>query len=172
MIPCFLQFAAVAAVAFFLFRWREGVRNRNAQSWSSLLAELRRDWSARALNGNLLWEESLDATPVDAWQRMDGPRGLWVIFQNAKVMMQMADYADRSCESVDRLLLETLRSDAVQIRVCVLLALAQYAFSYASDGFRINSFRAATIYSGMAARMARLIQENAAVVLPDFVAAM
>jgi hypothetical protein len=172
MILYFLQFAAIATLAIYLFRWRTGVQNRNAQSWNSLLAQLRLDWSARALNGMLLWKEGLDATPEDAWQRMEGPYGLWVIFQNARVMAQMADYADRSCETVDRLLLESLRSDAVQIRVCVLMALMQYAFSHASEGFRINGFRAASMYSGMAARMTRLIQENAAVVLPDFVAAM
>jgi hypothetical protein len=168
----FLQFAAIATLAIYLFRWRAGVQNRNAQSWNSLLAQLRMDWSARELSGSFLWKEGLDTTPEDAWQRMGGPRGLWVIFQNARVMAQMADYAGRSCETVDRLLLETLHSDAVQIRVCVLMALLQYAFSYASEGFRINGFRAASLYSGMAARMTRLIQENAAVVLPDFVAAM
>jgi len=172
MVIYFLQFAAVATVALYLFRWHTGIRNRNAQSWNSLLAQLRQDWSARVLNGNFLWEEGLDATPEDAWQRMEGPHGLWAIFQNARVLAQMAEYADRSSESVDRLLLETLRSDALQIRVCVLMALLQYAFSYASEGFRINGFRAASMYSGMAARMTKLIQENAAVVLPDYVAAM
>jgi hypothetical protein len=73
---------------------------------------------------------------------------------------------------VDRVLLETLRSDAMQIRVCVLMALSQYAFSQASEGVRVNAFRAATIYIGMAARMTQLIQDHAAFVLPDFVAAM
>ena len=68
--------------------------------------------------------------------------------------------------------LESLRSDAVQIRVCVLMALAQYAFSQASEGVRVNAFRAAGLYTGMAARMTQLLQENAALILPDFVAAM
>jgi hypothetical protein len=50
--------------------------------------------------------------------------------------------------------------------------LAQYAFSQASEGVRVNAFRAASMYTGMAARMTRLLQENAAVIVPDFVAAM
>jgi hypothetical protein len=90
-------------------------------------------------------------------------------------MLEMADYAARNArgsEGVDRVLLETLRSDAMQIRVCVLMALSQYAFSQASEGVRVNAFRAATIYTGMAARMTQLIQVHAALVLPDFVAAM
>jgi hypothetical protein len=103
---------------------------------------------------------------------MDGPHGLWVMYQNARVMLEMADFAAKNCDSVDRLLLETLRSDAMQIRVCVLMALAQYAFSHASEGVRVNAFRAASMYTGMAARMTQLLQENAAMLIPDFVAAM
>jgi hypothetical protein len=60
----------------------------------------------------------------------------------------------------------------MHIRVCVLMALAQYAFSKAGEGVRINAFRAATMYTGMAARMTQLLQEIAPVMVPDFVAAM
>jgi hypothetical protein len=35
-----------------------------------------------------------------------------------------------------------------------------------------NAFRAAQMYTGMAARMTRLLQENAAVIVPDFAATM
>jgi len=94
------------------------------------------------------------------------------MYQNARVMLEMADYASRNCESVDRLLVETLRSDAVQIRLLIVVALAQYGFSQASEGVRVNAFRAAQIYTGMAARMTQLLQDHAAIVVPDFVAAM
>jgi hypothetical protein len=60
----------------------------------------------------------------------------------------------------------------MQIRFCVLMALAQYAFRHASEGVRVNAFRAASIYTGMAARMTQLLQDHAAVMVPDFVAAM
>jgi len=172
MIFPLLQIAAIALVALYLGRWRRGVRRRNAQSWDSLLARLRPDWSARELSDHFLWKEGLSATPDDAWQRMEGPKGLWVMYQNAKVMLEMADYAAKNSETVDRVLLETLRSDAMQIRLCVLMALGQYAFSQASEGVRVNAFRAASMYTGMAARMTQLLQENAAIVVPDFVAAM
>jgi hypothetical protein len=167
-----VQLAAVLAIAVYLVRWRVGVRRRNAQTWDTLLAKLRPDWSARELSDQFLWKEGLSATPEDAWKRMEGPKGLWVIYQNARVMLEMADYASRHCEGVDRLLVETLHSDAMQIRVCVLSALVQYAFTQASEGVRVNAFRAASMYTGMAARMTQLLQEHAAVLVPDFVAAM
>jgi hypothetical protein len=172
MMLLLVQIAVVAAVALYLIRWRAAVSRRNAQSWESLMARLRPDWSAHQLSDHFLWQEGLSATPEDAWQRMEGPKGLWVMHQNARVMLEMADFAARNSDNVDRLLLETLRSDAMHIRVCVLMALAQYGFTQASEGVRINAFRAAQMYTGMAARMTQLLQENAAGMVPDFVAAM
>jgi hypothetical protein len=167
-----LQIAAVLGVAFYLIRLRSTVKRRNSQTWESLMARLRPDWSAHQLSDHFLWQEGLSATPEDAWQRMEGPKGLWAMYQNAQVMLEMADYAAKNSETADRLLLETLRSDAMHIRVCVLMALAQYGLSQASEGVRINAFRAAQMYTGMAARMTQLLQENAAGMVPDFVAAM
>jgi hypothetical protein len=167
-----LEISMIVALVFYLGRWRERMRRRNSQSWNSLLSRLRPEWSARELGDHSLWQEALNVTPEDAWIRIEGPRGLWAMYENAQVMLEMADYAARNSDTVDRLLLETLRSDAMQIRVCVLMALAQYAFSQASEGVRVNAFRAASMYTGMAARMTQLLQENAAVLVPDFVAAM
>jgi len=160
MILIMLQIAVITAIALFLGRWRMAVRRRNAQTWDSLLARLRPDWSARELSDHFLW------------RRMEGPKGLLVMYQNARVMLEMADFADKNSKGMDRLLLETLRSDAMQIRVCVLMALAQYGFTQASEGVRVNAFRAASMYTGMAARMTQLLQNHAAMMVPDFVAAM
>ena len=172
MILPLIQIAAITVVAIYLGKWRAGARRRNAQSWESLIVRLRPDWSARELSDHFLWREGVNATPEETWKRIRGAHGLWAMYQNARVMLEMVDYALRHCESVDRELVETLRSDAMQIRVCVLMALAQYAFSQASEGVRVNAFRAASMYTGMAARMTQLLQENAAIVVPDFVAAM
>jgi hypothetical protein len=167
-----IQIASVLSVALYLVRWRTAANRKNKQSWDSLMARLRPDWSAHQLSDHFLWQEGLSATPEDAWQRMEGPKGLWVMYQNARVMLDMADYAAKNSETVDRLLVETLRSDAMHIRVCVLMALSQYAFTQASEGVRVNAFRAAQMYTGMAARMTQLLQENAAAMVPNFVAAM
>jgi len=172
MVLLLLQIAIVAVLATTLVRWRLAMKRRNEQTWDSLLARLRPEWSARELCDHFLWEEGLSATPNDCWERMEGPKGLWIMYQNARVMQEMADYAVRNCQDVDLLLVQTLHSDAMQIRVCVLAALAQYAFTQASEGVRINAFRAASMYSGMAARMTCLLQDYAAVQVPDFVAAM
>ena len=172
MLLLVLQISAMATVAIFLVCWRAGLRRCNARSWKSLIAQLRPDWSVRELSDQFLWKEGLNATPEVTLTRMQGPHGLWAIYQNAKVMLEMADDATHNSDSVDRVLVETLRSDALQIRVCVITAFVHYAFGCASESVRVNAFRAASMYTGMAARMTQLLQENAAIMVPDFVAAM
>ena len=166
------QSASLLTIAGYLAYSRFKAKKRLTQSWETLLGQLRSDWSARDLSDHFLWKEGTNASPADAWQRLDGPRGLWAIYQNAGVMQQMADYAEQHSTHIDKLLLETLRSDAMQIRLCVWMALAQYAFSHASEGVRINAYRAASLYTDMAARMTRLLQESDATIVPSFVAAM
>jgi hypothetical protein len=172
MLAFVLQIAALVILATVLIRWRATIVRRNGQSWKTLVARIRTDWSARDLTDQFLWREGLSATPEETWTRMQGPRGLWAMYQNAKVMQEMADYAARNCENVDRLLVATLHSDALQIRICALAALFQYACSSASEGVRVNAFRAASMYTGMSARMTQLLQESAATMVPEFVGAM
>jgi hypothetical protein len=171
MLPL-LQIALLTIIALYLVRWRQSTRRKSDQSWDSLIARLRSDSSARDLSEHYLWREGVNVTPEETWTRIRGAHGLWAMYQNAKVMLEMADYAQCHCESVDRELLATLRSDAMQIRVCVLMALVQYACTQASEGVRVNAFRAASMYTGMAARMTQLLQQNAAIMVPNFVAAM
>jgi hypothetical protein len=175
MLLSLLQIAIVSALLFFFSKWRASMRRRNSQSWEALVGQLRSDWSAKELGEQFLWKEGLSATTDDIWQRLDGPRGLWAMFQNTRVMIEMADYASRNSlgsEPIDPMVLETLRSDAMQIRLCVIMALAQYALSQATEGVKVNAYRAANIYSGMAASMTAILQEHAAVMVPDYVAAM
>jgi uncharacterized membrane protein len=162
----------IAATTIYLGGWRAGVRRRNVQSWDSLLARLQPDLSARALSDRSLWKEGLCATPEDVWQRLEGPRGLCAIYKNAGVMLEMADYAACNSSSVDRKLLTALVSDAMHIRVYVLIALGQYAFSQVNENICANAFHAASIYVEMAARTTQLLQDQASAIVPDFVAAM
>ncbi|WP_420239557.1 hypothetical protein ACOBR2_08320 [Telmatobacter bradus] len=172
MVLPIIQFVVVTAIGLYIFCWKMSLHRREAKSWDVLLARLRMDWSARELNERFLWKEELDATPQDVWQRMEGPKGLWVMYQNAMVMQEMADYVVKHYEGVDLQMVENLQSGCMQVRLCVLVTLTQYGLAKAGDGVRMNAYRAASMYSAMAARMTRLLQEHAAAQIPDFVAAM
>ena len=167
-----LQIGAVLLVVAYLGYLRVSMARRNKLSWESLIARLQKGWTGRQLSEHFLWKEGLSSTPEETWERIQGTRGLWVMFKNAGVMLQMADYAARHGESVDPELLRTLRSDAVQIRLSALITIAQCTISQASDNVRYSAFRTASMYTGMAARMTQLLEGSASVALPGFVAAM
>jgi len=170
-----LQLVAVVLIAGYLRHRVREQKRRNTQTWSSLIAHLRIDWSARELCEDFLWKDRVIASPEDAWHRMEGPHGLWIMYHNARVMLEMADYAtshNTGETPVDPMQIESLRTDAMQIRLCVFAALTKYAFAQVGAGARVNAYRAARLYSSMAMRMTELLQEHAAIVLPDFIAAM
>ena len=172
MIAPILQIVPVAIVTIYLVRGKISLSHRNLQSWDSLLARLDPGWTASTLSDHFLSREGLNSTPDETWEHIQGARGLRAMYRNAGVMLEMADYAARNCETIDTELLAALRSDATQIRIGVLKALAQFAFNRASENVRLNSFQVASMYTGMAARMAQLLQVSAPDMLPDFVAAM
>src|SRR5208337_5199855 len=134
MLMTVLQIAIVPAVAIYLGRMRVNMRRRNTQSWESIVARLRKDWSGRSLSDHYLWKEGLSISPEEAWERIKGASGLWAMYHNAGVMVEMADYAARNSATIDQEIVVNLRNDAVQIRARVLKVLAQYAMEKASDG--------------------------------------
>lgn len=171
MLLIVLQIAAVSLVALYLGWMRLRVWQRNRQSWEGMLARLHHGWNAGALSEHFPWKEGLHVTPDENWARIRGARGLWIMYRNAGVMLEMADFAARHA-GIDPALLETLRTDATQLRFAALQALLDYALNQASEGVRINSFRVASLYTGMAAHMTEFLQNNADVALPSFVAAL
>jgi hypothetical protein len=172
MILHLLQIGAIMALAVHLLRWRAGARRRNEQSWDSLVARLQLDCTTSRLGDQSIWHENMHLTPEEKWQLICGAHGLWTMYENARVMLEMADFAARNNDSVDRELLATLRSDAMQIRICVLTALTKYAFSHVNESICVNVSRAALMYTEMAARTAELLGANGGHMVPNFVGAM
>ena len=174
MIFPLIQVLVTAVILAYAGYWRRRQSNRRTATWPELVAKLRRnsEFGFDEVATRYLFGEGINATTQDIWSRIDGPKGLWAMYTNAGVFIQLADYASEHGDGVPEELIEGLRSDAFQIRMCVMMALAQYGFSRASEGVRVNAFRAATMYTGMAARMTQMLQDVAPVMVPDFVAAM
>ncbi len=115
--------------------------------------------------------EGPNISPDETWGRIHGVRGLWAMYQNAGIMLELADFAARHV-GADQAALELLRLDATQIRLAALRAIAGFAFSQANENVRLGAFRVASLYTGMTAHMTEFLQANADVALPSFVAAM
>ena len=167
-----LQIAVIMIAAIGLSMWRSSMRRRNAQSWNAIVARMRPDPRSKSLADESIWNGSMNVTPEEKWRLVRGAQGLWTIYENARVMLEMADYATRNSDSVDLELLAALRSDAMQIRVCVLTALTKYAFSQVNESICINVTRAASMYTEMTARTAELLKVNGCSMAPNFVPAM
>jgi hypothetical protein len=172
MISYLLEFAAIVGLAAFLYRHKAYLRRRNAKPWDSIVAQLQPDFSASLRNAQFLREEGRHATPQEMWQRVHGAYGLCAMYRNARIMMEMADYAARNGNKVDRELLATLRSDALHIRVRVAMALGQYAFSQVNERISANALTAASMYTEMAARTRQLLQANAGFAVPAYMGSM
>lgn len=162
MILALLEFVVLVVFAIYVEWWRAGERRRQAQTWDRLVAQLRPNGTNDGLsdlsNGQFGWNRDENSTPEERWLKVQGAAGLWAIYENARVMLDMADYAARSWEDVDEELLGALRKDAMEIRVCVLIALTKQASNKVTDGACANVSRAALLYSNMAGRMAELIR--------------
>jgi hypothetical protein len=168
-----LSIVAMVGGAIYLAGWRAAQRRRNTQSWESIVARLQPDWTAGLADNQSLWENGTSGTWEERWQSIHGAHGLWTMHENARVMLEMANYALRNNSSADRELLAALRNDALLIRVYVLNALVKYAFSQVNEGICANASRAAVLYADMSARTAVLLQGNhLGQVAPSYVAAM
>jgi hypothetical protein len=156
MILALLEFCLVISIAIYLGIWRVGVKRRQAQAWERLVEQLQANGFAPNLNERAFAEEHA-ITPEIRERRIQDAHGLWSIYENARVMLDMAHYAAVNSPTIDRELLAELRRDAMQIRVCVMIELSRHAYTEASESTCANIARASAVYADMVSRMADLM---------------
>jgi hypothetical protein len=168
----FQSFASVILVCYVFFWCRQQIKRRN-RTWNQIVSQLRsHDWGIEEISENYLYKSGIRATVADIWPRIAGCEGLWAMYKNAPVLVQLADYAAEHGDGVDPYLLHQLRSDAFQIRFHVMVALAQHAFSSASMGASENAHQAACAYSTLLARVTGMMQEHSARLFPSYLDAV
>jgi hypothetical protein len=131
------------------------------------------DWGHEDVAQRYLYSAEITASTEDIWNRISGAKGLWAMYLNAPVLVQLADYAaEHGGGEIPEELLEGIRSDAFQIRICVLMALAQHVFSPSAVAPAVNALRATSAYTAMVARMTAIFQDHSALLFPNFLEAM
>jgi hypothetical protein len=90
-------------ISSYLIFSRVELRRRACRSWHAITGSLSPVWTGEVSSG-----------------RPASPRAL---YRDAGAMMAMADYAERNASSLDRALIEDLRSNALQLRSIALKAL-------------------------------------------------
>lgn len=173
MIVPLLQVLVTVVLLMYAGHWRHRISKNRKQSWEQIVGKLRaNDWGLDEVSKKYLYAEGITATTQEIWKKIDGAHGLWAMYQNSPVLIQLADYAAEHGEGVSQEMLESLRSDAFQIRICVLMALAQHVMSRSSVAAEVNAHRATELYSAMLARLTGLFQEHSALLFPRFLDAM
>lgn len=79
------------------------MRRRLRHSWQVIFCRLSPAWNGAATTAPTL--------------RLTNP---WVLYRDAGVIMEIADYADQNGRNVDHRLIAELRSDALQLRTTAL----------------------------------------------------
>ncbi len=173
MFLTFIQAIGTAALISYAIIWYRHQMMRRKRSWNQIVARLcNNDWGIEEIAEGYLYKSGIRATTEDIWQRIEGCRGLWSMYKNAPVLVELADYAAKHGDGVDKALLDTLRRDAFQIRLFVIRALAQHALSASSAGASLNAHHAAAAYSSMLARLTQFMQEHSAILFPDYLDAV
>ena len=171
-LPLF-QVIIAALLILYAAIWCRQQAKRRARNWDAIVGQLRsNDWGIEEISERYLYKGDVQVTTQDVWQRINGCHGLWAMYKNCPVLIQLADYAAEHGEGVDQEMLNGLRRDAVQIRLSVMLALGQYIFSASSVSASVNAHRAVATYSGMMVRLTTFVQEYATPLFPSYLDAV
>ena len=168
MILTFLEIGAIASAAAYLGYVRVGMSRRRAYAWNMLVAQLQSKPDEHEFCNQPPCDDEQIPSQEEILRDLQGANGLWRMYENARVMLDMADYAARNSDSVDSELLATLRNDAVEIRICILKSVAEQACSQVSEGASASASRAALIYADMVARTADALQVKVESLAPSF----
>lgn len=170
-----LSIAVTAVPTAYGIYWRRSQAKRRSAGWDAIVSRFRsnNEFGFSDLTERYLYSPEIQATSEDIWPRIHGANGLWAMFVNAGVLMELADYAAaHGGEDVPELLVEELRSDALHLRIAVLMALLRYGFSRSGVSASVNAHRAACAYGAMLAHATTLFQEYSTIFFPRFLEAM
>lgn len=174
MYRAFLILFALVIAALYYAYWRRKQYRMRSTSWEWIASQVssNSEFNFDTLSRRYLYEDGIDATPETVWEKIHGVMGLWAMFRNAGLFLQLVEYAtDHGAEPPEELL-ESLRADAVQIRIAVLISIAKYVSTCSQVAARVNAYRAATAYSSMLAHMTRLFQDHSTMLFPRFLECM
>lgn len=162
----------IASTAIYLINWRVSFRRRQTSARKLLFAQLYREPDGSELSLQFLLSEKHDLRRDAKSQGTRSAHQLWVMYQNAGIMLEVVNLAESDFQSADQEFLATLRNDALKIRALVLVALPKHACNQVSEATRSSAARATAIYVRMVSQTAQLLQANGRALVPDFAGSM
>jgi hypothetical protein len=160
MLNTVLGITIAASIAAYFGYWRLNVHRRRKYAWDLLTAYLEPGDRCKGLNYPLRLDQGVGVIWGEKWRSVQGANGLWSMYVNAGIMLDTANFLAQNCEGIDRGLLESLRSDATQVRAYVLIALSKYACSQVNECALTSASRATAYYTDMLNGTTQLLDGN------------
>ena len=175
MLPL-IQVLLTALMLAYAGYWRRRQSKRRAESWDQLVMKLRpNDWGFEDVTERYLYSDRVSAKPEDIWDKISGAKGLWAMYTNAPVLVQLADYAAEQWRRRGRsggIVGEHPQRCLPNKNVRVDGARPNTSSSRSSIASQISAHRATVAYTAMIARMTTIFQEHSAILFPKFLEAM
>lgn len=119
-----LEVAVLGSVIVYFFQRRSYLKRRNLQSWEILVSQLHFHATIPVAGDFSQLIEWLTNGTEPIWESSRSFRSLWKNFRTARILMEMADYAERNtaagANAVNTAVLRSLRYDAMHVRVSSL----------------------------------------------------
>ena len=123
-----VQVVVCGALLAYLLHCRAYMHRRNRATWESLADQLH-SFSAAGDPIPSTSAEALLESAEESRQTSRDSRSLWMLFNRARVVLEMADFAERNStpgpDFIDPVLLARVRRNAMQIRISALAGLAR-----------------------------------------------
>lgn len=150
--------------------WRRR-QSRRLTSWEKISSSIRSNSEIEQAVDRFRWKSEVTVEMNEIWEVISGPSGLANIYHNAGVYAKLADYASQHTSNIPDDVIEEIYTEATQIRVMVVFALASY-LTLRTVSSRVNTFRAVQLYSGMTKRLTDLFQESCPTLFPKLMEVM
>jgi hypothetical protein len=160
MLNTVLGITIVASILAYFGYWRLNVQRRRKYAWNLLETYLEPKNRGAELRYQLCLDQTRAITREEHLVSAHSANDLWSMYVNAGIMLDTADFVAQSCTGVDQGLLETLRSDATQVRAYALIALSKYAYDQVNDATMASASRAGIYYTDLLNRTTQLLDGN------------
>lgn len=166
-----IQFFVCGWIAFYLvWRWIVA-RKRNRASWDEIVARLQGYGSARELGAPERSGAEHHPGMLARGRHVARARGLWAMFANAGVLVELADYAARNGAPGDQAAVDVLRTEATLIRLNLLACACSFVLRAAEERVEHFLLRAEQAYAEVEVYLTDLVEQQAPELLPVLVAA-
>jgi hypothetical protein len=138
--------------------WRRAQTKRQRRSWDELVASLRLE--------QLVIQPIPEESPDNLWRRLGGARGLMAVYRQIPTLLAIADYVDAADQNGCEEMLASLRADALQLRLSLIVLLCHCSFTHSKSHIAGPLQNSVDSYRNLMERISTLTESYTASIVP------